>query len=35
MDFNVGYGGLGIAVIVIGVILWSCSGKLDEMERAE
>jgi dipeptide/tripeptide permease len=35
MDFNVGYGSLGVGVIVIGVILWLCSGKLDEMEKAE
>ena len=35
INFTVGYGGLAVVIIAIGVILWLCSGKLDEMERAE
>lgn len=35
LDFNKGYGGVGIVVIVLGIILWALSGKLDEMEKAE
>lgn len=35
LNFTVGYGGLAVVIIAIGVILWLCSGKLDEMEKAE
>lgn len=35
MDFTVGYGGLAIVIIILGIILWACSGKLDEMEKAQ
>ncbi len=35
INFTVGYGGLAAVIIVLGVILWLCSGKLDEMEKAE
>ena len=30
-----GYGGLAIVIIILGIILWACSGKLDEMEKAQ
>lgn len=35
LNFTVGYGGLAAVIIALGVILWLCSGKLDEMEKAE
>ncbi len=35
MEFATGYGILGIIVIVLGVILWAFSGKLDQLETAE
>ena len=35
MDFTMGYGGLAIVIIILGIILWACSGKLDEMEKAQ
>lgn len=35
INFTVGYGGLAAVIIALGVILWLCSGKLDEMEKAE
>lgn len=35
INFTVGYGGLAAVIIVLGIILWLCSGKLDEMEKAE
>ena len=35
MDFTMGYGGLAIVIIILGIILWECSGKLDEMEKAQ
>lgn len=35
LNFTVGYGGLAVVIIALGVILWLCSGKLDEMEKAE
>ena len=35
ISFTVGYGGLAAIMIVLGIILWACSGKLDEMEKAE
>ena len=35
MDFTMGYGGLAIVIILLGIILWACSGKLDEMEKAQ
>lgn len=35
INFTVGYGGLAAVIIILGVILWLCSGKLDEMEKAE
>lgn len=35
LNFTAGYGGVGVVVIVIGIILWACSGKLDAMEKAE
>lgn len=35
INFTIGYGGLAAVIIALGVILWLCSGKLDEMEKAE
>lgn len=35
INFTVGYGGLAAVIIVLGIILWLCSGKLDEMEKVE
>ena len=35
LDFTMGYGGLAAVIIVLGLILWAFSGKLDEMEKAE
>lgn len=35
INFTTGYGGLAAVIIVLGIILWLCSGKLDEMEKAE
>lgn len=35
LDFAVGYGGLAVVIIILGVILWAFSGKLDAMEKAE
>lgn len=35
INFTVGYGGLAAVIIALGIILWLCSGKLDEMEKAE
>lgn len=33
VPFQLGYGILGLAVVVLGVILWACSKKLDELEK--
>lgn len=35
MPFSKGYGGLGIIIIVLGIILWACSPKLDKLERED
>ena len=35
LDFTMGYGGLAAVIIVLGILLWAFSGKLDEMEKAE
>lgn len=35
LEFSVGYGGLAAVIIILGVILWLFSGKLDAMEKAE
>lgn len=35
LDFTMGYGGLASVIIVLGILLWAFSGKLDEMEKAE
>lgn len=35
IDFTVGYGVLAVVIIILGIILWVCSGKLDAMEKAE
>ncbi|MCI9489268.1 peptide MFS transporter [Lachnospiraceae bacterium 48-42] len=33
LPFQSGYGAVGVVVIVFGVILWACSGKLDALEK--
>ena len=33
VPFQMGYGVLAAVVIVLGVILWACSGKLDKLEQ--
>lgn len=33
IPFQIGYGILGIIVVVLGLILWACSKKLDELEK--
>lgn len=35
LQFAKGYGGLAVVVIVLGLILWIFSGKLDKLEEAE
>lgn len=33
VPFQIGYGILGIIVVLLGLILWACSKKLDELEK--
>ena len=35
LPFQPGYGAVGAIVIVFGLILWACSGKLDALEKEE